>query len=179
MQTAPQRKEGYKMRKIMLWVVTASLVFSGVALATNRSRKSHARHHQHVRIIKLFASTAQFKQLDLGDSGFSLGDEIILADDVLTSQGGAKVGSDGGVCTVVRVDNATTGTGTLQCPVTLSLQGGQLFTVGLVQLVNGALSGTQVVAVSGGTGRYLGAAGELSLQFLSQTETNYTITLIR
>lgn len=167
------------MRKIMLWAITASLTFGGVALANDRSKGSHARHHRHGRVIKLLASTVQFKQLDLGDSGFSLGDEIVLADDVLTSKGGAKVGFDAGVCTVVRVDDATTGTGTLQCPVTLSLQGAQLFTVGLVQLANGALSGTQVVAVSGGTGRYVGAQGELAIQFLSPTEAKYTITLIR
>ena len=167
------------MRKIILWAITASLTFSGVALANNRSNRSHIRHHRHARVIKLFATTVQLKQLDLGDSGFSLGDEIVLADDVLTSKGGTKIGSDAGVCTVVRVDNATTTTGTLQCPVTLSLQGGQLFTVGLVQLANGALSGTQVVAISGGTRGYLGATGEMAIQFLSPTETNYTITLVR
>jgi hypothetical protein len=166
------------MRKIMFWAITASLTFSGVALASNRSNRSHAGHH-HARVIKLFASTAQFKQLDLGDSGFSLGDEIVLADDVFTTKGGRKVGSDAGVCTVVRVDNATSATGTLQCPVTLSLPDGQLFTVGLVQLANGALSGTQVVVVGGGTGRYIGAEGEMAIKFLSATEADYTITLVR
>jgi hypothetical protein len=167
------------MRKIMFWAITASLIFSGVALANNRSSKSGAGHHDHNPVIRLFASTVQFKQLDLGDSGFSLGDEIVLADDVFTSQGGTKVGADAGECTVVRVADATTATGTLQCPVTLSLQGGQLFTVGLVQLANGALSGTQVVAVGGGTGRYIGAEGEMAIKFLSATQTNYTITLVR
>jgi len=167
------------MRKIMLWAIAASLTVGGVALANGRSNTPHARQHRNVRVVKLFATTVQFKQLDLGDTGFSLGDEIVLADDVLTRQGGTEVGVDAGVCTVVRVENAATGTGTLQCPVTLSVKGSQLFTVGLVQLVNGALSGTQVVAISGGTGRYLGAAGELAIQFVSPTEANYTITLIR
>jgi hypothetical protein len=167
------------MRKIMLWAVAASLTFSGVALANIRSTGSQARHHPHVRVIRLFAATVQLKQLDLGDSGFSLGDEIVLADDVFRTKGGTKVGSDAGACTVVRVNNAATTTGTLQCPVTLSLEGGQLFTVGLVELANGALSGTQVVAVSGGTGRYRAAEGEMAIQFLSPTEANYTITLAR
>jgi len=167
------------MRKTLLWAMAASLTVGGVALANVRSNTGHARPHHNIRVIKLFATTVQFKQLDFGDSGFSLGDEIVLADDVLTRKGGTKVGVDAGVCTVVRVANATTGTGTLQCPVTLSVKGSQLFTVGLVQLVNGALSGTQVVAISGGTGRYLGAAGKFTIQFLSPTETNYTITLIR
>lgn len=38
--------------------------------------------------MKLFTSTVQFKPLDLGDSGFSLGDEIVFADDLLRAQGG-------------------------------------------------------------------------------------------
>ena len=68
---------------------------------------------------------------------------------------------------------------TLQCPVTLSLNGGQLFTVGLIRIANGALTGTQTVAVTGGTGRFRGAQGEQAIEFLSPTEANLTITLKR
>jgi len=82
------------------------------------------------------------------------------------------------VCTVVRVDEATRATKTLQCPVTLSLHDGQLFTDGLVPLADGALTGTQVVAIAGGTGEFRGQ-GELALKFLTPTETNGTITLTR
>ena len=168
------------MRKITLIAVAATFTWGGVAAANNHPNRSagHARTG-HVHVIKLFSATAQFKQLDLGDSGFSLGDEIVISDDLFTAKGGAKVGSDGGVCNVVRVDAASTGTGTLQCPVTLSLQNGQLFTVGLVHLANGALTGTQVVAIAGGTGEFRRAQGELALKFLTPTETNYTITLTR
>jgi hypothetical protein len=166
------------MRKIILGTVAAALTFSGVALANDRAtRSSHQRHHGDVRVIKLFSSTVQFKQLDLGDSGFSIGDEILFADDLFSAKGGANVGADGGACTVIRVDDATNATGTLQCPVTLSLRDGQLFTVGLVHLANGALSGTQTVAVSGGTGEFRGTQGELAIKFLTPTEANYTITL--
>jgi hypothetical protein len=166
------------MRRIILGTVAAVLTFGGVALANDRATESsHQRHHSHVRVIKLLSSTVQFKQLDLGDGGFSIGDEIIFADALLSANGGGKVGVDGGVCTVVYVDDATSATGTLQCPVTLSLHDGQLFTVGLVHLANGALSGTQTVAVSGGAGEFRGAQGELAINFLTPTEANYTITL--
>jgi len=168
------------MRKLILIAVAATFTWGGVAVANTHpnSSPSHTRSG-HVQVIKLFSSTAQFKQLDLGDSGFSLGDETIISDDLFAAKGGAKIGSDGGVCTVVRVDTAATATGTLQCPVTLSLQNGQLFTVGLVHLANGALTGTQVVGIAGGTGEFRGARGELTLKFLTSTETNYTITLTR
>ena len=166
------------MRKIILGTLTAVLTFGGVALANDRAtRSSHLARHDHVGVIKLFSSTVQFKQLDLGDSGFSIGDEIVFADNLLSAKGGANVGTDGGACTVVRVDDATSATGALQCPVTLSLHDGRLFTVGLVHLANGALSGTQTVAVSGGTGEFRGAQGELAIKFLTPTEANYTITL--
>ena len=168
------------MRKIILCAVAAAFTCGGAALANDHSNSSAGHgHHGHVRVIKLFSSTVQFKQLDLGDSGFSLGDEIVFADDLLTAKSGANLGADGGVCTVVRVDDATSATGTLQCPVTLSLHDGQLFTVGLVHLANGALTGTQVVAVAGGTGEFRGAQGELAVEFLTPTEANYTITLTR
>lgn len=52
-------------------------------------------------------------------------------------KGGTTVGFDGGVCTAARVADATSATGTLQSPVTLSLKPGQLFTVGLVRIANG------------------------------------------
>ncbi|MGH2881300.1 MAG: allene oxide cyclase barrel-like domain-containing protein [Solirubrobacteraceae bacterium] len=168
------------MRKIILATVAAVLTFGGVALANDRATKSsHDAHHGQIGVIKLFSSTVQFKQLDLGDNGFSIGDEILFADDLLSAKGRANVGADGGVCTVVRVDDATSATGTLQCPVTLSLHDGQLFTVGLVHLANGALSGTQTVAVSGGTGQLRGAHGEVAIKFLTPTEANYTITLTK
>jgi hypothetical protein len=166
------------MRRVILLGVAAAVTLGAVGFANHRANgSSPQRRDGRDEVIRLLSSTAQFKQLDLGDIGFSLGDEIVLSDELRTAQGAASIGSDGGMCTVVRVDNAATATGTLQCPVTLSLREGQLFTVGLVHLVNGALTGTQVVAVSGGTGAFRGAQGELSLDFLTPTETKYTITL--
>ena len=55
---------------------------------------------------------------------FSLGDRVVFSDDLLTSKGGTQVGTDGGECTVVRVTDAATGSGVLQCTVTFSLPGG-------------------------------------------------------
>ena len=168
------------MRRIVSWALAGALVFGGVAYANGRpGSSSHGHHHGHAQTIKLFALTVQIKQIDMGDRGFSLGDQIVFSDDLLTAKGGTRVGFDGGVCTVVRVDDAASGTGTLECPVTLALPSGQLFTVGLIRIANGALTGTQTVAVTGGTGHFRGAQGELAVQFLSLTEANFTISLNR
>jgi hypothetical protein len=158
-------------------VVVAALASGGVALANGHSTRPSREKHREV--IKVFALTVQFKMIDLGDPGFSLGDEAVFSDNLLTSKNGSMVGFDGGVCTVVRVTDATAGTGTLQCPVTFSLSNGQIATQGLVQLTNGGFTGTQTAAITGGTGHFRQAQGEVAVEFLTSTEANITFFLSR
>ncbi len=117
--------------------------------------------------------------IDLGDPGFSLGDETVFADNLFTHQNGDEVGTDGVVCTVVGVTAAATGSGTLQCPGTFSFSGGQIVTEGLVKLLNGQTSGTQTIAITGGTGRFRGARGQIAIQFLSNAAANITFSITR
>ena len=93
------------------------------------------------------------KELDLGDTGFSLGDEAVFSDDLLTKPNGQRIGFDGGVCTVVRVDDAAAGSGILHCVVAMSVKGGTITMQGLNTVRNLALSGMEVSAITGGTGR--------------------------
>ena len=130
-------------------------------------------------VITLFSPTTQFKLVDLGDPGFSLGDQDVFTDDLLTKRRGKTVGFDGGVCSVVRVADASTQSGTLQCLVTYSLKQGQITTQGLVTVANGALEGTQVAAVTGGTRRFRNATGESAVTFLTPTEANVTLSIRR
>jgi len=44
-------------------------------------------------------------------------------------------------------------------------------------LTNGNLTGTQPGAITGGTGRYRNATGQISVAFLSTTEANVTFFL--
>jgi hypothetical protein len=54
----------------------------------------------------------QSKLLDLGDVGFGLGDQAVFADELRTTgPNGRSAGFNGGVCTVVRVDDAVAGSG--------------------------------------------------------------------
>jgi hypothetical protein len=166
------------MRKFAIPVVAAVLASSGMALANVHSSRSVRGSKSHGKVIKVYAPTVQFARIDLGDPGFGLGDESAFSDDLLTGKGGQKVGYDGGTCSVVRVDNAATASGVLQCPVTFSLAGGQIATLGLVKLVNGQTTGTQVAAITGGTGRYRGARGEAAVAFISGTEANITFSIV-
>lgn len=169
------------MRRLSIFTaVVAVSAFGVVALASGHANRP-TRHSAsgHPEVFTLFARTVQVKMIDLGDPGFSLGDETVLSDDLLTRDGGNQIGSDGVVCTVVRVADAAGGSGALQCPGTFSLRGGQIVTEGLVQLTHGQLAGTQTIAITGGTQRFRDARGEIHLQFLSSTEANITFSIDR
>jgi hypothetical protein len=128
------------------------------------------------RTFTVFSKTVQFAAIDLGDKGPSLGDQFVFSDDLFTEKGGAGAGFDGGVCTVVRRDE-TAKTDTVQCAVTFSLKGGQIATQALLTLTNGNFTGTQTGPVTGGSGEFRGASGEVSVTFFSNDEANITFDL--
>src|SRR3954470_10688036 len=169
------------MRRFGIAAILAALsVFGVTALASGSpgGDRSGRGHDGHGKTIRLYAPTVQFALLDLGDRGFGLGDESVFSDDLLTAPGGKSVGFDGGVCTVIRVQDPTTQTGTLQCVVTFSLPGGQITTQSLADTANGGLSGTQLSAITGGTGRYRHAHGQAAIEFLNGgAAANVTLSL--
>jgi hypothetical protein len=165
------------MRKVGIAVaVVVLLTFGAVALASGDATEPSAGRGSG-NVIKLSATLAQIKLLDLGDAGFSLGDESVFTDDLLTRKDGKKVGFTGGVCTVVRVADAAMQSGTVQCLVTFTLKGGQITTQGFNTVTNLAITGTQVSAVTGGTGRFRKARGEVTIKFLDSGAANVTLTI--
>lgn len=84
-------------------------------------------------------------EIDLGEAGFSQGDQIIFADDLL--RGGDKIGTDGGVCTLVR----ETGDAEYSCDITYRLPRGAITGHALLRA-----SELPVVrfAITGGTGAF-------------------------
>jgi hypothetical protein len=164
------------MRKLLL--LTAVAVSSLIAAsATFAGAKGPAKHHVR-RTLTIFAVTPKDRIAVLpGQPGtFSLGDRVAFSDILLTSKGGATLGNDGGACTVTQVTNAATGSGVLLCAVTFSLPGGDIETQALNTLTNGGFNGTQSASITGGTGKYERASGQLSIKFLSQTEAVITFS---
>ena len=100
--------------------------------------------------ILVRAITKEASNLDLGEDGLSLGDEFIFRD--VLRHAGEKIGHDGGVCTVTSVTGPET-----QCLVTVSLSGGRIVIAGLNKEGPDFL-----IAVTGGTGQYQGASGEVA-----------------
>jgi hypothetical protein len=156
-------------------IAAAVLAVGGVTLAS--AHPAGPSHDHGGNVFTVFALTVQSEFLDLGSQGFSLGDQQIFADDLYDHQGGTKVGSDGVVCTVVRVTDATAGSGTAQCVATASLADGQITTQGFISFTGGVLPAPFQNAITGGTGAYATARGQITVEELSDTESNITVEL--
>ena len=89
---------------------------------------------------------------DLGDKGDSVGDLLTFANEIYDAKNEKKVGSDNGWCIRTVAGKAW------ECFWTLSLAKGQI-------TVEGPFldAGDSVLAVTGGTGTYSGARGEMAL----------------
>jgi hypothetical protein len=163
--------------KLVVAALAASiLALGGVTLASANSNGSSDDNG--AQAIKLFASTVQIDVIDLGATGFSLGDEQVFSDDLYDKKGGTKLGSDGGACTIVRVTDAKTGSGTAQCTVTLSLADGQIATQGLVTFVGNEPPPPFDFAITGGTGAFKDARGTVTVEETSDTEANLTVNVV-
>lgn len=121
--------------------------------------------------LRFRAVTTEQTFLDLGEKGLSQGDEFIFHD--VLKQSGERVGHDGGVCTYTSVTSAAT---EVSCVVTLSLEGGQIAVQGLVTFSEDGPA-RFTVAITGGTGRYEGATGELHVREISETVARLTLHL--
>jgi hypothetical protein len=157
-------------------LITTLLVLCLTATgATIAAAKGPAKHHTQ-RQLTIYTVTPKdgLAVLPEQPGALSLGDRVAFSDDLFTSKGGKSLGTDGGACTVTRVTDTATGSGVLLCEVTFSLPGGDIETQALNTLTNGGFVGTQAGSITGGTGKYRHASGQLSIKFLSPTEATIT-----
>jgi hypothetical protein len=96
--------------------------------------------------------------LDLGAEGPSLGDEFVFSSQLL--KGGEEVGHSGVVCTATSVEREE-----FQCLATSWFENGQITAQGLVSGEE-----TFVVPITGGSGKYKGADGEVHVRSVSPTK---------
>ena len=144
-------------------VIAVLALAVGIALPAAGST-GHAAQDQTIRVT---AVTTEQKLLDLGGPGFSLGNEIVFSQKLL--QGANQVGHDGSVCTEVSVARQEA-----QCIATYSFPGGQITAQALVIFGSTA---PYDGSITGGTGKYEGAKGELHVQNVSPTEGILTFHL--
>ncbi|MCZ2860147.1 allene oxide cyclase barrel-like domain-containing protein [Blastococcus sp. VKM Ac-2987] len=104
--------------------------------------------------------------LDLGEPGPSAGDTQVFLDDV--QRNGRTVGSSAGSCTIVTLSESRL---VGACTATVTLPEGSLTVQGAFD-EDPAVGPTSFVwAVTGGTGRYTGAAGEVTGTLRPGTDT--------
>jgi allene oxide cyclase len=121
--------------------VANSSIFTNRAAATNGPTKLHFIEH-----------STNDKVIDIGPAGDSLGDLDVFANHVYDAANKKQVGHDGGSCVRTVVRKA------YECNWTVFLKNGQISVEG--PYYDNADS---VLTVTGGTGLYSGARGEMNL----------------
>lgn len=145
----------------LLSVLALALTIGVVSLvATAAGQKKHGKK---VQILNLITRTAQETELDLGPTGFGVGDRFVFSDNVF--RGDQQVGVLGGECTTTRIEPSPLPQGqeptssTVNCVASIQLPKGQVTLQGLVTF--SAQSGSSfTVAITGGTRAYRTAHGE-------------------
>ncbi|WP_369174872.1 hypothetical protein AB5J49_46320 [Streptomyces sp. R28] len=122
------------------------------------------------KVIDLAVRNGRVVQTDVGEHGLSVGDEFIYADKLF--QGGKQVGQDGSSCQVTELNGAKTST---NCVLSVQLPDGQL----TAQSLWTKDTDTVRMAVTGGTGAYRGATGELTCNDIQTPHETYHIALDR
>ena len=154
-------------------VVVLVLAVAGVSVAAASSSSADASRHR-AWTVQLVARQTGSTQLVLAESGHGpVGNQFLGTDDLYRN--GRKVGDDASVCQFM-ADLGQAG-GRFHCLATLSLPEGQLTAQGLVTQTEG---GDQpfTVAITGGTGAYRTAHGQVRVTQVSETERHYTLSLI-
>ncbi|MEU2711955.1 hypothetical protein [Streptomyces sp. NPDC007205] len=122
------------------------------------------------QVIDLAVGNDGVVQTHVGGPGLSVGDEFVYADKLFRH--GKQVGQDGSSCQVTKLVGEKI---TTNCVLSVQLPGGQITAQSLW------VKGTDTVrmAVTGGTGVYRGATGELTCNDIQTPHETYRITLDR
>ena len=144
-------------------VIAVVALAVGIALPAAGSTGNAAQD----QTIRVTAVDTEQKLLDLGGPGFALGNEIVFSQKLL--QGANQVGHAGAVCTEVSVTRQEA-----QCIATYSFPGGQITGQALIILGSSAPYNG---AITGGTGKYQGAGGEVHVRSVSASEGILTFRL--
>jgi allene oxide cyclase len=145
---------------VAIVVVTVSaLALTGVASATTRPTNPNS-HHFTVVERAITDTTA-----DTGPAGDSLGDVLAFGNPIYNAGNTVKIGSDNGSCIRTAVGAA------YECNWTTTLAGGSL-------VVEGPFYDTHdsQLAIIGGTGRYVGASGQMTLHARNAAGSAYDFT---
>jgi hypothetical protein len=135
-------------------IVTASLAALTLAVAANSAVAAEQ--------LKLVERPVGETTVDLAAKGDSVGDMLVFANGVFDAANKTQLGSDQGYCIRTIVGKSW------ECIWTLTLKTGQITVEGPFMD-----AGDSLFAVTGGTGKYVGARGTLKLHPRDATPTGY------
>ena len=145
-----------------------ALIFLTALLVTTLSFASFASAHtDDVKVLHLIGHEVESNEVDHDPASPApaLGDGFVLSENLLRD--GKKVGISGVVCTFVRVEHPP---GAVECVITARLGSDQLTVQGL-----SFDQPRNVFAITGGTGRWRNAGGQVVVRDLSETESDITL----
>jgi|tagenome__1003787_1003787.scaffolds.fasta_scaffold20682363_1 hypothetical protein len=153
-------------------LIGGSLTTASAATTTNGSSDDGR-----TTTIHFIATRIDRAQLDLGTQGLSLGDQAAFTDELF--EAGRRVGENHGFCTITRITGTSPSrTLTNECLITGMLTRGQITIQGAFAFIERGMAAPYPLAVTGGTGAYRTARGEVRVRQISATENDITIRLI-
>jgi hypothetical protein len=124
------------------------------------------------KTLRLVAIQKQQQFIDLAPTGPSLGDQLVFSDTLYRNR--REAGTDGAVCSITQVVPPYT-VATYQCLGTIRLRNGQITVQGLNEFQGPGDPGPFRFAITGGTGAYSGASGELVVRYDRAGKGHYTL----
>jgi hypothetical protein len=129
----------------------STIVLAALGAAALWPAAAAAKDHGRTITIKARSQLDQVQVVDNAPTGDSPGDVLIFTERLVDSKG-KRIGSDAATC--VRLFDATS-----LCTGVYNLPGGRL----MVQLLQPGPTGTYDQAITGGTGRFAGASGTVTV----------------
>lgn len=146
-------------------VVLALAMMPVVSIAAIWPRANQTRSNGET--LKFDVVFSPFNYLDLPPAGPSMGDETLFNDQLFSK--GKQVGSDGGVCVIVDTSQFV-----VHCVGTTEVAAGQITFQGLA-----TSAPEKHLAITGGTGKYQGAGGEVILVEFGNGKGSLTFDLLK
>ena len=143
-------------------------IFLAALLGTTLSFASFASAHtDDVKVLHLRGVQVESQLVDVALKGPepSVGDSFVLSENLLRD--GKKVGISGVVCTFVRLQHPPSA---VECVITARIGSDQLTAQGL-----SFDQPRNVFAITGGTGRWRNAGGQVVVRDVSETESDITL----
>ncbi len=134
-------------------VALVALPVGAVGPAAGSSGDSNGDDH----VIRVLSITDEETFVDTGDAGPSLGDQFVFSSTL--KKHGEEVGHTGAACTLTSLERSES-----HCVGTAWFEDGQITVQGLVSEEASRFT----IAITGGTGAYEGASGEVTVRVLAE-----------